>query len=551
MASNESKGRLLPFDRTANEVRNLALRHLAQGRPLQAVELLRISLAKAPNDPATILTQAEAYASLGCWVLSNRAYSQLLYHDTYAASGYFGMGENFSQMQQFGTAHDCYTLSLQKDADTDFAPDVVDRLEAIEEAQWEPDVVQARQKRRMARVMRAMDAGKATLATRLIKRVLALDHSNSGIHAMHAFALLAAGEAKEALHAARKACRLDPSDLRAVCALASALKAVGSMDAARKRLDDASTMVSGTSDAQLVCQTACEMGEHAYAASILRRGEEHEPYNPGVLHMLASALHNSGEPEEARQRWNLLRRIDPMDTVADYRLRQSEAETLPEEVPYTRQVPLSEILQRLERLRLWVHEGPDAVQQRWQEDDTLEALLRWGLTCAEPGIPQAMCGILSTLGGARAQALLREVLMDTDAPSDLKHGALAALHTMGVKGPFYAILDDRVNLVHVSKPAQSEDGGQAQRADQLQQLALEWLHIDSRGKAQTTLRALCEIAAGLDDDTLRVSQQARAVVLSFCLLHGMQSPFSSTYSKRRKVARLATRIMKEASDAVH
>lgn len=544
--AQEKNGQVLPFSRSAEQVRSLASKRQAQGNPIKALELLWLSLGKAPEDPETLQAMAALYASIGCLALSNYAYFALTSQsEAYASEGFFGLGVNFYDMQLYGTAHDCLVLSLQKNPDAEFASDAIDLLDAIDEMREPADLRSDRMRRRMERVLAAMDDGRANLAVKQIRRVRSLNHPGSGLGSLEAFAKLAAGDEKGALQAARKAARKHPEDVRALCAMASSLKANRSFDAGRVYLHRASEHATRPDEVQLVCQTACEMGEHAFIVSLLSASESHTPYAEELLHLLAVASHNSGNTQGAQDRWRMLRRINPMDTVATYWLQLAEEGRLPEQISYAPDVPLSEILVRLEKLRQMVHEGPEAMQQRWQEDISLEQLLLWGLFCEEPGIAQAMCGVLATLGDSKAQAMLREVLCDPNVAASVKQSVLATLHTMGAKGPYYAVMEDRLTLVHVSKPGEAE-GGAAEEQQPLEALVQDMLRPDDA----PMMDALCTVAAGLASP-LPAALQARAVVLAYCGLHGIQSPFSSTFPNHRKAERLAARIIKEVTDENH
>lgn len=546
--ANDVMGRLLPFDRNAEQVRSLATRQQEYGNPLTALELLHISRSKSPCDPETILATAEAYASMQCWALSNVAYFSLARDEAYAADCFYGLGANYFAMHMYAAAQDCFTLALQKAPDADFAPDAVELLDAIDDASQEMDPLEQKLQQRMGRVMDAMEAGRARLASRQIRRVLALDHKSAGIHALHAFALLAAGDGEASLCAARKAYRADRGDIRALCAMASALKAMESVDAARAFLSRAEARMDREDDLHLVCQTACEMGEHAYVVALLEKVEGKAPYRDDTMYTLACALHNSGQTEEAMRRWRILRRIDPMDTVSAYWLALAEAGELPEEIPYTRQVPLRETLLRLDRIRGWVHDGPKALRRHWQDDSAFESYLRWGLSSSEAGVPQAMCGILSSIGDARAQAILTGLLCDAEASDALKHTALAALHQAGADGPFYALMQDRLTLVHVSK-AQDSAATAGKEADKLVKLARRWIPEDA---AETPLiRALALLAARVKTPSLTPGHKARAMVLAYCDLCTVQAPMSSTFATHRKVERLARHILQEVNHGLH
>lgn len=545
--AKEPMGRVLPFSKSAEEVRILASRNQEQGNLLTAIELLRVSLRKSPSDPETLLAIAETYAAMQCWTQSNSAYFALAAKEGYEAASFYGMGMNFYSMQSYGTAHDCFVLSLQKDPDAVFAPDVVDILDAIEESGMEATPSQLVAQKRMDRVLDAMDRGKARLASRGIRRVLPLDKKGGSIRSLQAFALLAAEEPRQALEAARKAYRADKTDIRSVCAMASALKAVGSMDAATAFLARAQALIQRSDDLYLVCQTACEMGDHAFVATELLKAEGRMPYAEDLLHPLATALYNTGEREEAMRRWRILRRIDPMDAVAEYRLRMAEEEKLPDELSYARQLPLSEMLVRLDTLRVWVHDGPEMMRAKWYADDDMMALIQWGIASGEPGIPQAMCGVLTTLGGEKAQALLRNILCDVKAADNVKHSALAALYATGSTGPFYAVMNERVTLVHVSKPEGGEEEQAQARVQAILRHAYRWLDPPN-GRLDAAYEVIAGIASRLDAP-LDAGGKAKAVVLAYCGLTGEMSPFSTTYKKHRKIARFARQIMKETDYA--
>lgn len=534
-------GQVLPFSRSAQEVRALAAKQMEQGHALKALELLRLSHEKAPDDAETVYALAEVYAGMGCLTLSNNAFFSLIENDDYAAVSFFGLGINFHAMQIDSLAHDCFVLSLQKDPEGEHVPEAVEYLDSIDESRAPHDPLESRLQKRMERVLAAMDKGNARLATRLTRRVLSIDRYNGGVHAMRAFSLLAEGKEKEALVTARRAAKLAPDDLRAVCALASAQKAAGMHEAAHTALEKAYTQIQEPDDAQLVCQTACEMGAHAMVISLLSRIEEGLPYADEVLHSLAIAYHNTGQAEEAQKRWRLLRRIDPMDSIAAYHLAQAESGTVPEELPYTRQVPLAEILNRLETLRKWVHEGTDGLKRAWDERDDPEMLMRWGISCGETGIPQAMCSVLSTIGDEKARGVLRDVLYDVNAPSLLKHSALAALFTTGAQGPFHAIVDDRLTLVHVSR---ADDAAGAETQLPLAEAVARKARRMMPDVGDAAIEPLCATNAVMESG-LSTQQKARAVVMAYFARKGEHAPFSSTFPAHRKVERLAGRIEKE------
>lgn len=549
MTKYNTMGRVLRFERTAEEVRRLAIRQQESGNQIIALELLQISLDKSPDDPMTILTMAEAYAAMGCYFHANRMYLRLQKQGGFDAICFYGMGADFFAMHMYGAARDCFMLALQDDPEADFAPDAVEMLDAIDEAGQGVTVVERKIQRRIGRVLSRLDTGRPRLAARLVQRVLPLARHGADVHSLHAFALLASGENKQALKAARRAVRADKKDVRSLCALASALRANGSQEAAQAFLQKACDAVEQDEDLQLVYQTACDMGMHVFAAEKMLIAEKQQPYADGLLHMLAVALHNSGQGQEAIRRWQLIRRIDPMDTVAQYYLQQAQEDALPGMLPYDGEVPLPEILSRLDRLRVWVHDGPAVLRKRWEEEPALEALIGWGLTSAEAGIPQAMCGILSTVADERAKQMLRDVLIDPRGGSAVKHAALAALHTAGEKGPFYAIAEDRLSLVHVSKAGGNDGAVTKALAQQIEKKAKRYIAIET-GDGEDLLSTLSKVAASAHTD-FPASLRAKAVAMLYCARMGQPSPIPETDSSRRKAARFAKSISEEIGHELH
>lgn len=541
-----SGGQILPFARSTEEIRLLAERRHAQGDYVAALELLRICSQRA-YEPQTALATARAYAAIQCWEKAVAAYALLTDDADYAAEGFFGLGACYYAVQLYPAACDCLTLAFQMDAEAEFVPDAMEMLESMEmEMDTEampPDPIEKKLQKRVDRAIRALDRERGALAVRQMRRALSVDRRSSGLWSLLAFAHLAEGSNQEALVAARKAVRCHgKQDIRALCALASALGACGSKEAADAYLRRAAEQVQTADDQRLLAQTACEMGAHGFVLSLLLPEESIAPFGETLLHTLASAFYNTGKREEALMRWRLLLRISPDDAVAEYRLRVAESEAPPQTVGYGNQLPLTETLIRLDQLRIWVHEGPDALLVRWQQDIALENLLRWGLSCEEPGVRQAICGVLVSLGDMRAQHMLRALLCDAAVPEDAKQSALTALFQMDAQPPFYAMMDDRLTMVHVSRVQPQQEARREQAGSLLRQAVRLLGAVDALEKE--SLARLCE-KAGEAAGTFRERHRAQAAVLAHCMLEGRPCPLEITHTARRKVERLARHLVRE------
>lgn len=127
---------------------------------------------------------------------------------------------------------------------------------------------------------------------------------------------------------------------------------------------------------------------------------------------------------------------------------------------------------------------------------------------------------------------------------------LAALHTMGAEGPFHAVIEDRLTVVHVSRVSQESTAEDAQaKMSKIKKSALKWLSpLPERD--EVFLDRLCE-AVVMADTTLALPERARAVVVAYCLHNHKPSPLPTTYKAHRKVERLATGIIKEIENELH
>ncbi len=544
--ANETMGRVLPFARSAAYLQRLADKQRAQGHLLQALELLRMSRQKEPEMLETTMEMAETYALMRCPALSNRLLFSLLENDENDAACLYGIGCNFAALGLNACAVDCLALYLHQCRDGEYAAEASELLESLT-AETEESAVgpEARLSLRMERAVGALERGRPRLAARLLRRALALDRRNAGAHALMSFALLGDGRPREALEAARCAVRCCRQDVRAQCAMAASLAALGSMDPARAFLRRAGECMEDDADFSLVCQTARKMGEHETVIRLLTPLENEAPLSDAILHWMASAHYNAGHAGEAVRRWRTLRRIDPMDTVAEYRLRMAEEGALAVPVSYERQVPLEETLSRLSRLRLWVQEGPESLRARWQENTALEPLLRWGLSCPEEGVPGAMMGVLASLGDARARQALRDVLCDPFCLPEEKHNAVAALHLCGETGPFYAEISGRLARIHVARANEAADTARYQAL-----VRAVRARVGEKAE-EAPLQAVCRAVAALPGP-MDALFRARAAETALRALWGQPCQLRLARGQWRKIRRCARRILREAGyDALH
>ena len=113
------------------------------------------------------------------------------------------------------------------------------------------------------------------------------------------------------------------------------------------------------------------------------------PYDEGALHRYGVCAYETGRYDKAVRAYDKLCRIDPMDTIARYYRRICRAAQLnkpPERkggikpMAMNYQVPLDEMVNRINRLNELVLLPHEELTKLWQSSDELESLVRWGFT---------------------------------------------------------------------------------------------------------------------------------------------------------------------------
>ncbi|MCL1796125.1 MAG: hypothetical protein FWG37_04455 [Clostridia bacterium] len=535
-------GKVLPFERSAAYLRQIAVRQRKKGRILPALETLRRSLAKEPGNPETQLEVARTYAQMRCPELSNRVLFPLFAREEIAAECFRLAGCNFYAMNMVKSACDCFVLCLQKTPSGRHSREItqlIDRLN-VDTVDRPGEKVQ----KRMRRVLNALDSGCPALAVRLARRLLALERCSGDACALLAYALLKNGEETAAYAAARRALHWDRDSIRTICAMAIILASTGQKSAARAFLNHAHKKAGKSGDMEYVCRTAYEIGDHARARDALLSLRQTAPLSTELLHLLAAASYNAGERAEALECWRTLQRIDPTDTVAEYRLKEAKTGQLAARITYAPDIPEHEVLSRLSCLSAIVREGVEGIRRRWIEDDTLKRLVHWGLRSSQPGIPEAMMGLLATIRTDCSTPLVA-MLSDPYIPDDRKRSAITTLCRMDQNGPYYALINDRISLVRISRVNKASQGIYTQ-AEVLARRVKTRLGKLLDGE-ESLLLALCCAALKRDrwtNEAFRIKGIERAVRD----IRGEGVHDAGQEIDRRRLARFTRGIMKEASD---
>jgi len=155
-----------------------------------------------------------------------------------------------------------------------------------------------------------------------------------------------------------------------------------------------------------------------------------------------------GDAEGAKVYYQKLLRIDPHDTVAKYYLNQCKhadnAGKKPNAkwiIPY--QVPFSEAFRRLNHLNRVLALPHDELNHVWAEDAAMRDLLVWAISLSDLRVKRSMLSLVFTFADRNAQHILRDFLLRTDQPDELKRAVFGMLKHLGAKEPYMAYLNGR------------------------------------------------------------------------------------------------------------
>ena len=445
---------LMPFARDAGFLRARAQEHIRGGRMLEALDLYRMIAGRDPGDARGQMELAALYSDMGAYELSNRLLFAQAQRGGHEAACFFALGRNYYAMRDAHRAQDCLLTALRLGPAGPFAEEAEALLDHLDEA-VAPAPAAGRAEKAIRRGIQALEAGRPDSAVRWITYALHKRGEDGEALTLLCFAHLNAGRPRVGLEWARRAYRRDPGDVYALCAMASALYALESPALCAKFLQMAYEEAELPQEIALLCQTACEVGAHDMALSLLRAVQAERPYTPSLLHMLAAAYWNTGQVRLAARQWATLRRLDPGDQVAAAMYARAEKKIEMEAVQGDAQEPLpppleeqcvygaelspEDAIEKLLEVQQTLRKGPEALQARFDEDAGFAAILAWGLTVRDEN--DATCGamlsLLGSLQGERANGMLLGLLTDAGRSEPVKREAIGLLTIRGLSGPHY------------------------------------------------------------------------------------------------------------------
>lgn len=456
MMKTSKTGKVIPFSQNATFYMKRGAKELEKNDLIAAVHKYREAYERAPEDAEIAVALAEILSQMQRFEESNRILFRLLAdRDDAPPECHFGLACNYFGLQDYDRAADSLEDYLELEPDGEFAADAEDFLDLIDDddAMFEStglrgdDDYEDNAVTHFARSLLA--SGEVGYAVEELERRYQQTPKSLKIREQLAVAYFVANRREEAKQIADGILAEDAGNVLAGSTLALGEIEEGKRDAALARLDEMlKRRALEPEELHSIAVLQLDLEQYADAEKTLTQMMHLMPYDENVLHKLGYTRFLQGDVEGAKAYYQKLLRIDPHDTVAKYYLNQCKhmdsAGKKPNAkwiIPY--QVPFSEAFRRLNHLNRTLAMPHDELNSVWAEDAAFRDLLIWAISLSDVRVKRSMLSLVFTFGDKNAEHILRDFLLRTDQPDELKRAVFGMLKHLGAKEPFMAYLNGR------------------------------------------------------------------------------------------------------------
>jgi len=489
-------GKVIPFTQNAVFYMKRGAKELEKNDYIAAIAKYREAYERAPEDPEISIALAEILSQMQRFEESNRILHQLNASlDKTPPECHFGLACNYFGLQDYDSAADCLEDYLEAEPDGPFAADAEDFLDLIEddEAMFEAtglktdDDYEDNAVCRFARSLLA--SGEIAYAVEELEHRIGQSPESVKVREQLTIAYFCASRESDASETAQKILEELPHNVIANSTLALMEFEKGDRASAEKRLSAIEDIrLLDPEELHSVAVLQLDLGRYEDAEKTLAILLQLMPYDENVLHKVGYARFMRGDSDGAKACYQKLLRIDPHDTVAKYYLNQCKHTDAPQKnssarwaMPY--QVPFGEAFRRLNHINRMLAQPHDQLYRTWNQDTGFRDLLVWATTLTDVRVKKSMLSLLFTFGDKHAERILRDFLLRTDQPDELKRAVFGMLKHLEAKEPYQAYLNGRwisgrVNLLDL-------DYKMPQSYESVMQLIMQYMMGNCREECST------------------------------------------------------------------
>ena len=423
---------------------------------LAAIAKYREAYDRAPEDPEISIALAEILSQMQRFEESNRVLHLLdAALDETPPECHFGLACNYFGLQDYDSAADSLEEYLEAEPDGLFAADAEDFLDLIEddEAMFEAtglktdDDYEDNAVCRFARSL--LSSGDIQYSVEELEHRIGQKPDSVKVREQLTIAYFCANRAEDAKTTAQQLLGELPGNVIANSTLALMDMENGDRASAQRRLNALPDLrMLDPEELHSVAVLQLDLEKYEDAEKTLAILLQMMPYDENVLHKTGYARFLRGDASGAKTCYQKLLRIDPHDTVAKYYLNQCKhAENTQKSnsarwiIPY--QVPFGEAFRRLNHINRMLAQPHEELYHTWTEDTGFRDLLIWATTLTDTRVKKSMLSLVFTFGDQYSERILRDFLLRTDQPDELKRAVFGMLKHLGAKEPYQAYLNGR------------------------------------------------------------------------------------------------------------
>lgn len=453
--TSKNAGKIIPFSQGASFYMKRGAKEMERNDLIAALTRYRQAHLRAPDEAEPCLAVAEILSQMQRFEESNRMLLLLISTGSGTPECLFGLACNYFGMREYDYAAESLENYLDADPDGPFALDAEEFLDVIDDDDAMFEMTGLRtdadydDSASCVFARHLLDAGDYADAVGELRRQMELSPDNHQVQSLLTIAHFCAGERAQAVELVNKMLAECPGDVSARCNMALLCHESGDDGEALKHLRLAETNCGDSADElQNLSVLELELAQYPEAERTIRKLLHQQPYDENTLHRLGYCRYQQGDAEEAQACYKKLLKINPDDMVARYYLAQSRKTELTEKQRRARwmiayEVPFSEAFRRLNQINRMLALPSGELMSAWRESGHFAELLRWALTLPDRRVKRSMLSLLYTFGDARAERMLREFLLLTNQPDDLKRVVFGMLKHMEAREPYMAYLNGR------------------------------------------------------------------------------------------------------------
>ncbi len=450
--------KILSFNQPAEFFIKKAEKHIDAGNFLEALALYRCVLGMEPENVDYLLSIAQIYSEMGLYAESNDVLLKIAKFGNTPTECLFALGCNYMGLKNYELADEAFEQYLSIDPDGEYAEDIDELFDIMDEEDYEEDGALHDISRRMMyeeayEGKQCLDKGDYKNAIKHLEKVVQRNETMYSAMNNLALSYFFEGRKAEAVELSKRVLSSQPNNLHACCNLALFYSDMNDHANAALNLEKLGGMNDiEPEDMHKVALTYCELGYHQKAYQTFQKIVAFQPYDIRILHFCGLAAYNCSQYAESLSYFIKILKIDPNNSLAlYYKLRAEDAKSggSQKELEYVYQVQFDEIKRRISYLNDCLKQKDGSLKDKWENDEFFKSILFWGLHYGDEYIKKIVLEIMSMFSDARVEEAFRDFLLKSSETDEIKNDIFMYLKKMGAKEPYVAYIKGAIAEVRV------------------------------------------------------------------------------------------------------